>query len=225
MELTERAAYLKGLIEGLGIDETTKEGKIIKAMNELLGELSTAVMGLDEDLTQAYDLINDLNDEIEDLDVYRRTLKGMNPQVQIVFEDAEGEIEEVTEADLPFDVNAEVIEIPPEAYGIWYIDAMDKPDRYRGKTVEFTGMVLKTPDFPKNNFVPGRMAMTCCEADMTFLGFMCKAKNARLLETKDWVKVRARVEYEYMPEYEGEGPMLYADYVEKAEPIEEIVQF
>ena len=28
-----------------------------------------------------------------------------------------------------------------------------------------------------------------------------------------------------MPEYEGEGPMLYADYVEKAEPIEEIVQF
>ena len=100
-------------------------------------------------------------DEIEDLDVYRRTLKGMNPQVQIVFEDAEGEIEEVTEADLPFDVNAEVIEIPPEAYGIWYIDAMDKPDRYRGKTVEFTGMVLKTPDFPKNNFVPGRMAMTC----------------------------------------------------------------
>lgn len=68
MELTERAAYLKGLIEGLGIDETTKEGKIIKAMNELLGELSAAVMGLDEDLTQAYDLINDLSDEIEDLE-------------------------------------------------------------------------------------------------------------------------------------------------------------
>lgn len=68
MELTERAAYLKGLIEGLGIDETTKEGKIIKVMNELLGELSAAVMGLDEDLTQAYDLINDLSDEIEDLE-------------------------------------------------------------------------------------------------------------------------------------------------------------
>ena len=55
----------------------------------------------------------------------------------------------MTEADLPFDVNAEVIEIPPEAYGIWYIDAMDKPDRYRGKTVEFTGMVLENPGFPE----------------------------------------------------------------------------
>ena len=149
----------------------------------------------------------------------------MNPQVEIIFEDSEGQIEEVTEADLPYDVNADVIEISPEAYGIWYIDALDKPDRYRGKVVEFTAMVLKTPDFPKNYFVPGRMAMTCCEADMTFLGFMCKAKNARLLETKQWVKVKARVEYEYSPEYEGEGPMLYADYVEPAEPIKEIVQF
>lgn len=164
-------------------------------------------------------------DEVEDLDTYRRTIKGMNPQVQIVFEDAEGEIDEVTEADLPYDVNDEVIVIPPEAYGIWYLDTLDKPDRYRGKVVEFTAMVLKSPEFAKNYFVPGRMAMTCCEDDMTFLGFMCKARNARLLETKQWVKVRARIEYEYSPEYEGEGPMLYADYVEKAEPIQNIVQF
>lgn len=164
-------------------------------------------------------------DEIEDLEPYRRTLKGMNPQVQIVFEDEDGEIEEVSEADLPYDMSADVIEIPPEAYGIWYIDALDRPDRYRGKTVEFTAMVLKAPEFPKNYFVPGRMAMTCCEADMTFLGFMCKARNARLLESREWVKVRACIEYEYSPEYEGEGPMLYADYVEKAEEIKEIVQF
>ena len=164
-------------------------------------------------------------DEIEDLDVYRRTLKGMNPQVQIVFEDAEGEIEEVTEADLPFDVNAEVIEIPPEAYGIWYIDAMDKPDRYRGKTVEFTAMVLKSPKFPKGQFVPGRMAMTCCEADMTFLGFMCKWKDAEKYKTKEWVKVRAKVGVEYQRDYHGEGPVLYAENVEKAAEIKDIVQF
>lgn len=164
-------------------------------------------------------------DDIEDLDSYRRVLKGMNPQVQIVFEDEDGEMDEISEADLPYDVNAPVIVISPEAYGIWYIDALDKPERYRGKTVEFTAMVLKTPEFPKNYFVPGRMAMTCCENDMTFLGFMCKARGARLLETREWVKVRARVEYEFLPEYEGEGPMLYADSVEKAEPIEEYVQF
>lgn len=170
-------------------------------------------------------LIMNRCDEIEDLDTYRRTLKGMNPQVQIVFEDSEGEIEEIAEADLPYDVSADVIEISPEAYGIWYIDTLDKPERYKGKTVEFTAMVLKAPEFPKNYFVPGRMAMTCCEADMAFLGFMCKARNARLLESKQWVKVRAKIEYEYSPEYEGDGPMLYADCVEAAPEIKEIVQF
>ena len=37
--MKEKVAYLRGLIEGLGIDETTKEGKVIKAMSGLLGEL------------------------------------------------------------------------------------------------------------------------------------------------------------------------------------------
>ena len=41
MELAEKAAYLKGLIEGLGVDESTKEGRIIKAMSELLCEQTT----------------------------------------------------------------------------------------------------------------------------------------------------------------------------------------
>ena len=49
--------------------------------------------------------------------------------------------------------------IAPEDFGIWYIDCMDKPDRYRGKVVEFTGMVMKSNKFPKNYFVPGRMAI------------------------------------------------------------------
>lgn len=164
-------------------------------------------------------------DGIEDLEGYRRTLKAMNNRCEIVFEDEEGEIEEVSEADLPYDMTAEVIEIAPEDYGIWYIDTMDKPDRYRGKVVEFTAMVLKSPNFPKNYFVPGRMAMTCCEADMTFLGYICKAREARKLETKEWVRVRARIEYEEWPDYQGTGPVLYAETVEPAEPIKEIVQF
>ncbi len=32
------------------------------------------------------------------------------------------------------------------------------------------------------------MAMTCCEADMTFLGFVTKAREAKDLQTKQWVK-------------------------------------
>ena len=68
MELKEKAAYLKGLVEGLGIDETTKEGKVIKAMSELLCEMAQTVDSIDEDITQAYDQINDLSEELEDLE-------------------------------------------------------------------------------------------------------------------------------------------------------------
>ena len=68
MELSKKAAYLQGLVEGLGVDESTKEGKIIKAMSALLGEMADAIAGMDEDLTRAYDQINDLSEELEDLE-------------------------------------------------------------------------------------------------------------------------------------------------------------
>ena len=68
MELNKKAAYLQGLVDGLGIDDTTKEGKIIKAMAALLGEMADAIAAMDEDLTCAYDQINDLSEELEDLE-------------------------------------------------------------------------------------------------------------------------------------------------------------
>ena len=156
---------------------------------------------------------------------FRRALKVQNPMAQLIFEDMQGKIIEPSEEDLPYDINADVIEIKPADYGIWYIDCMDQPERYKGKTVEFTAMVLKSPKFPKGQFVPGRMAMTCCEADMTFLGFMCKWKDAEKYKTKEWVKVRAKVGVEYQRDYHGEGPVLYAENVEKAAEIKDIVQF
>ena len=68
MELNKKAAYLQGLVDGLSVDENTKEGKIIKAMAALLGEMADAIAAMDEDLTRAYDQINDLSEELEDLE-------------------------------------------------------------------------------------------------------------------------------------------------------------
>lgn len=167
---------------------------------------------------------DDVPDEM--LTSYRRTIRAMCQNGQLVLEDEEGEIQqEMLEEDLPYDVNAPVIRIEPEDFGLWYFDCMDVPSRYEGKTVEFTGMVLKSPEFPKNYFVPGRMAMTCCEADMTFIGYVCKSKEARKLETKQWVRVKAKVAYEFWQDYGEKGPVLYAESVEPAEEIKGYVQF
>ena len=80
MELNKKAAYLQGLVDGLGIDDTTKEGKIIKAMSALLGEMAEVIESVDEDLSRAYDQINDLSDELEDLEAAKaRTLRMRTP--------------------------------------------------------------------------------------------------------------------------------------------------
>ena len=39
MKLTEKMSYLKGLIDGLEIDTSTKEGKVLVQMSEVMSEL------------------------------------------------------------------------------------------------------------------------------------------------------------------------------------------
>ena len=61
MKLTEKAAYLKGLADGLEFDKTTKEGKLIAALLDMVDALAEKVDELDMD-------VQDLNDYCEELD-------------------------------------------------------------------------------------------------------------------------------------------------------------
>ena len=65
MTINEKAAYLKGLMDGLKLDTEASEGKMISAIVELLGDMAKKVTDI-EDTTIA---ISDELDEIEeDLD-------------------------------------------------------------------------------------------------------------------------------------------------------------
>ena len=65
MTISEKAAYLKGLMDGLELDTDKAEGKMIAAMVELLGDVTKKLTDI-EDTTIA---ISDELDEIEeDLD-------------------------------------------------------------------------------------------------------------------------------------------------------------
>ena len=165
-------------------------------------------------------------DGIKELSNYKRNVKAVNQQAEIIFEDSQGEIEEMLEEELPYDLNKPVIELDNEGYGIWYLDSLDHIERYVGKTVQFVGQVLKPGSFPSDYFVPGRLAMTCCADDMAFLGFACEYEGASELAQKSWVKVTATIANEYWPDYNGEGPVLHAVSVEKTKaPKEEIINF
>lgn len=165
-------------------------------------------------------------DGIADLNVYKRNIKAVNPSADIIFEDANGEIDEIFEEDLPYDLNAETIVLDNEGYGIWYLDSMDHLERYIGKKLQFVAMVLKPEGFQEGYFVPGRMAMTCCADDMAFLGYACEFAGAGALKQKEWVKVTATVSKEYWEDYKGEGPVLHAISVEKTKaPKDEVISF
>ena len=104
MELSNKAAYLQGLVDGLGVDESTKEGKIIKAMSALLAEMGEALEGMDEDLSRAYDQINDLSDELEDL------------EADLYEEDEDGESEDAEDEDTDGDDDAKDDDIASEPF-------------------------------------------------------------------------------------------------------------
>ena len=127
---------------------------------------------------------------------------------------------------LPFDINAPVIDIPVDDYGIWYMDCQDEPQKYAGKTVKFLAQVCQTNRAGKNSFVPGRFAMTCCVQDIQFVGFPCSYDGYKALEQRAWVKVTAKVGYKFHNIYRGKGPVLTALSVEPAEkPLNDVVTF
>ncbi|MCM1325151.1 MAG: hypothetical protein NC094_13495 [Bacteroidales bacterium] len=162
----------------------------------------------------------------DELNGYKRNIKAVNPSAEVVFEDANGEIDEIFEEDLPYDLKQELIVLDDAGYGIWYLDSMEHLERYIGKKLQFTAMVLKPEEFPEGYFVPGRMAMTCCADDMAFLGYACEYAGVASLKQQEWVKVTATVTREYWKDYKGEGPVLHAISVEKTRaPKEKIISF
>ena len=108
-------------------------------------------------------------------------------------------------------------------FGIWYIDVFDNLETYRGKTVSFKGVVYKPKRSRDDMFVPGRFAMTCCAADIQFVGFPCQWKDAKRLKDKTPVYVTARIDSTETDE--GSAPVLYALSVEITDPPEEEVVY
>ncbi len=162
----------------------------------------------------------------EDRGNYRRRIKALNRKAQILYEDAEGNLDDAYSESLPFNTDANEIELENDDFGLWYLDAMDHPEKYNGKTLKFKAMVYRGENFGPDKLVPGRFAMTCCAEDIQFIGFVCHAPNAKEYKPKDWIELNARAKYEYCKDYKGKGIVLYANEpLKPAEAGEQLVYF
>lgn len=166
-----------------------------------------------------------------DLGSFRRMIRSGNRQLQVMFEMAEGYEDVSVEESLPYDIESNYIELEDDDFGIWFMDAMDHPERYDGKEIHMKTIVCKPPEFPKGMIIPGRFAMTCCADDIQFLGVICKmdhvkSSTMKAVKNRDWIMLTAKIACEYSEEYEGKGPVLYATRIERAEkPEDDLIYF
>ena len=100
-------------------------------------------------------------DDSTDKGKYRRNVKALNRKAQLVYERADGTLDERPE-ELPFDITADEIEISDADYAIWYMDCQDNPKKYEGKKVSFLALVYNPDKLKKGIMVPGRCNDLLC---------------------------------------------------------------
>lgn len=113
MKLPEKAAYLKGLMEGLNIDTTKPEGKLLAAIVDMLDETA-------ENVADLYDVVDAVSDELdsieEDLDAIEEYLLDEEEYDEDEYEDDDefdfGDDEVIYEVTCP--ICGEVIDLDEE---------------------------------------------------------------------------------------------------------------
>ena len=152
---------------------------------------------------------------------YRRTVLAMNNTARIFFENPDGSMDDgVADEDLPYDVNAPVIEIGDTQFGTFYLDALEHADRYDGKTIHVKGRAFRMKGMPKKCFVFGRHAMTCCADDIGGIGYLCKVQG-ELPKENAWIMLTAKVEAGFSALHNRDGINLVAQTINPAKPPEE----
>lgn len=147
----------------------------------------------------------------------RRLLKTFNPMAQLIFERPDGEIYDPSSEPLPYDLDADIINVEDIDFGTWYIDAMEQPEHYYGKKVRFLAQLYRGNDLDEGTFVPGRFIMTCCEADIRFMGYLCDYKGDLPFKQRDWAEVTVMFDYKYIPSYGQKAPFLHLMDIKAAE--------
>lgn len=150
-------------------------------------------------------------------------VRAMNPRAIIFLEDIYGNAEDYSEGiPLPFDIDAPVIELADEDFGTWYVDAVNDPKKYAGKTISLKAQLHRRATDDANRFIAGRFAMVCCADDISFIAFYCVMdRAAEIVEEEGWAQMKAVIQTEYDEEFGGESPVLHITDFEPCPPLKD----
>ena len=97
----------------------------------------------------------------------------------------------------------------------WTEEISNNMAKYEGKKIELTGLVFKADGFKDNEFVPARLMMTCCAADLAPVGLLAHYDKAKDLKQDTWLMVKGKIK---LLQYNGEkSPIIIIENIKKTE--------
>ncbi len=166
-------------------------------------------------------VFNRYDDTMDKMELHK-IVRGISRRCDIVYERVDGKADfDDIEDPLPFDINAPIVQIEDKDYAFFYRDLTENLESYIGKTVKFKGLVARDSRLSPQDIVLGRHVMTCCADDIEYCGLACVLPGVMDLNTRDWIVVTAKVQFQKHRIYKGKGPVLVAEKVVVCNPPEE----
>ena len=170
-------------------------------------------------------IINRCNEDTS-FSMLRGNIKAINRRAQLFYEGMHGEPAKFKDGILPFDINADIIDINNDDYGLWYMDAIESPDKYNEKEVIIRGRYAEDIEGYKQTFILGRRAMVCCAQDTSLCGLTVTGVKIEEMKKDDWIEVQGILKTVPIEDSDQKTLVLYANRVQHTqEPEEEYVYF
>lgn len=64
MDICEKISYIKGLAEGLSLDDSTKEGKLLSAIIDLLGDITEEICDIEDGCDELVEQIDAVDEDL-----------------------------------------------------------------------------------------------------------------------------------------------------------------
>ena len=75
MDICEKIAYIKGLAEGLKLDENTNEGKILAAVIDLLGDITSEICDIEDGCDAMLEQIDAVDEDLSAVEDIHRAVR------------------------------------------------------------------------------------------------------------------------------------------------------
>ena len=149
----------------------------------------------------------------------RNNIKAMNPRAQIIYENADGSVDNSVDSGLPYDINAASIDVADHDFGIFCYDMMEHPENYNHKHIRIKGKFIGKDSLRKDGCILGRYAMVCCEQDTSLIGLLCQNPASNQFIPNEWLIVEGDTTMDYDKDIGMNVITLHADKIEGTTPL------